>query len=366
MARREKNGFPLFGAVMLLISAAAAWERERASDGKNPGVQPGMQTAIASEQGRGRSAKSPWGIPWTGWKDILIRTYEQISKDRLLAVAAGVVYYALLALFPAITALVSLYGLFADPASIEGQLKQLATGVPDDVMTIVGEQIKRISSAGSGQLGFAFFVSLAVALWSANAGMKAMFDALNVAYGEEEERGFIRLNLVSLLFTLGGIIFLLIALTALAVMPIVFSTMGLEGAWTAAIGWLRWPILLAIVVVGLSVMYRFGPSRREPKWRWVTVGGVVAGVVWLIGSGLFSFYLSNFANYNATYGSLGAVIALLIWMWLTTIIVLLGAELNAEIEHQTARDSTIGGSKPLGARRAMVADTVGEARAGRA
>lgn len=362
MAHREKSGFPLFGTVMLLISAAAAWERGRAREA----AMPSERTAIASEPGRGRAATSPWDIPWAGWKDILIRTYEQISNDRLLAVAAGVVFYALLALFPAITALVSLYGLFTDPAAIEDQLRELAVGIPGDVMAILSEQIKRIASAGGGQLGFGFIAGLAVALWSANAGMKAMFDALNVAYGEEEERGFIRLNLISLLFTLGGLIFLLVALTALAIIPVALSVLGLEGVWSAAIRWLRWPILLAIVIAGLSVMYRFGPSRREPKWRWVTVGGVVAATVWLIGSGLFSFYLSNFANYNATYGSLGAVIGLLMWMWLTTIIVLLGAELNAEIEHQTARDSTVGGPKPLGARQAMVADTVGEPRAGRA
>lgn len=361
MARRAKSGFPFFGAAMLLISAAAAWERERSA---RSGPASSLQTAMASEPGRGRTARSPLEIPSAGWKDILVRTYEQFGKDRLLAVAAGVVFYALLALFPAVTALVSLYGLFADPASIQTQLEQIEAVIPEDVMTIISDQITRIAAAGGGQLGFGFVVGLAVALWSANAGVKAMFDALNVAYGEEEKRGFVRRNLASLLFTLGGIVFLLIALAALAVAPIALSMLGLEEAWSVAIRWLRWPILLAIVILGLSLMYRFGPSRREPKWRWVTVGGVVAATVWLIGSGLFSFYLSNFANYNATYGSLGAVIGLLMWMWLTTIIVLVGAELNAEIEHQTARDSTAGGSKPLGARHAVVADTVGAPRAG--
>ncbi len=355
MAQRKSNGFPAVGAVLLLISAAAAWQKRAEGQGASP---------QAAEGARGRKAAAPWDIPEPGWKDILIRTYEEANKDRLLAVAAGVAFYGLLALFPAITAFVSFYGLFADPHAIESGVANLAAGIPAEAMSIVTEQVQRIASAGSGRLSVGFVLGLGIALWSANAGMKAMFDALNVAYGEEEKRGFIRLNAVSLAFTLGAIGVLLIALFSVAVVPVILSKLIVADAGALLLQWGRWPILLAIIVLALSVVYRFGPSRREPKWRWVTPGGLAAAVLWIVGSSLFSFYLSHFANYNATYGSLGAVIGLLMWMWLTSAIVLLGAELNAQTERQTVRDSTVGGAKPLGARQAFAADTIGPARTG--
>jgi membrane protein len=315
------------------------------------------------EQGRGREAATPTDIPAKGWKDILWRTYEEINKDRILAVAAGVTFYALLALFPAIAALVSIYGLFADPETIQDHLNSLSGVLPNGALEIIGEQVKRISSQGGGALGFAFFFGLAISLWSANAGMKAVLDALNVAYGEEEKRSFLQLNLRSLAFTLGIIAFILVAVGAIVVIPVALNLVGLGGAAEWIISLARWPVLLASIMLLLAALYRYGPSRESAQWRWISAGSIVAAVVWIVASMLFSWYVASFGSYNETYGSLGAVIGLLTWMWLSTIIVLVGAEMNAEIEHQTVQDTTEHRGKPLGARGARVADSVGEAKA---
>jgi membrane protein len=287
--------------------------------------------------------------------------YQQLNEDRLLAVAAGVVFYGLLALFPGITALVSVYGLFAKASSINEHLSLLAGFVPSGAMDIIQEQINRLVSKGDAKLSLGFIFGLAVALWSANAGMKSLIDALNVVYDEKEKRGFIKLNLVSLAFTLSGIVATLLALGAVVVLPLLLSSLGLGGAAEILLRVLRWPLLLVLIIIGLAVLYRYAPSRREPRWQWLSVGSVFAAVAWLISSGLLSWYLSNFANYDATYGSLGAGIGLMMWMWVSSIVILFGAELNSEVEHQTARDSTVHGEKPLGTRGAEVADTVGPA-----
>jgi membrane protein len=303
----------------------------------------------------------PWQIPWRGWKDILWRTYEQIGENRLLAVAAGVVFYGLLAVFPAVTALVSLYSLFASASAISDDLSLLAGILPQGAVDLLGEQIGRLTADG-GKLGFGFIFGLVVALWSANAGMKAIIDALNVVYKEREKRGFIKLNLISLAFTLAAIGALLFALGAVVVLPIALSYLGLQSATDLLFRFARWPLLLALVMVGLAVLYRLGPSRREPRWQWISIGSVFAAIIWLISSALLSWYLASFADYNATYGSLGTGIGMMMWMWISSIVILFGAQLNSEIEHQTARDSTVRGEKPLGARGAVMADTVGKAQ----
>jgi membrane protein len=315
------------------------------------------------EPGRGREATSPTEIPAKGWKDIFWRVYEEINKDRILAVAAGVTFYGLLGLFPALAALVSIYGLFADPATIQDHLNLLSGVLPGGALDIIGEQVKRITSKGSGTLGFTFFSGLAISLWSANAGVKAVFDALNVAYGEEEKRGFIALNLRSLAFTLGMIVFALVAIGAIVVVPVLLNFIGLGKVTEWIISLARWPVLLGAIVLVLAVLYRYGPSRDTAQWRWISAGSLVAAVVWVAASMLFSWYVANFGNYNETYGSLGAVIGFMTWMWLSTTVVLVGAELNAEIEHQTVHDTTEGPQKPLGARGARMADSVGAAKA---
>jgi membrane protein len=316
----------------------------------------------AAETGRGRSADTPTEIPARGWKDILWRTYEEFNKDRIMSVAAGVTYYALLALFPAIAALVSIYGLFADPATIQDHLNTLSGFLPGGALDIIREQVTRIASKGGGALGFGFIFGLVLSLWSANAGMKAIFDALNIVYGEDEKRNFIKLNVLSLSFTLGAIMFILVALGGIIVLPIVLNFIGLGSGTEWLVSLARWPILLIGVVLGLSLIYRFGPSRDKAEWRWVTPGGIVAAVLWVAVSMLFSWYVGNFGSYNETYGSLGAVIGFMTWIWLSTIVVLLGAEINAEMEHQTAKDTTEGSDQPMGVRGARMADTVGAAK----
>jgi membrane protein len=271
------------------------------------------------------------------------------------------VFYMLLALFPAVTALVSLYGLFTDPAVIGEHLGALEGLLPAGAISIVNEQITRLSQTSNTALGLGFLFGLALALWSANAGMKAIIDALNVVYDEREKRGFFKLTLVSIAFTLGGLAIVIIALAAVVVAPLVLSFAGVEGRGAEVLAWLRWPILAIVVTLWLAVLYRYGPSRRLAQWQWLSVGSVFAGLAWIAVSLLFSWYLADFADYNATYGSLGAAIGLMMWLWLSVTVILIGGELNAEIEHQTARDTTIGAEKPLGARGAMMADTIGEA-----
>jgi membrane protein len=326
----------------------------------SPAQEPlALQFARAQERGRGRRARGPLQIPWRGWRDILFRTYNEILEDRLLAVAAGVVFYSLLSLFPAIAAGVSVYALFANAATIGKHLSFAAGIVPAGILDLLGEEASRIAAKSDGKLTFGFLLGLGVALWSANAGMKAIFDALNIINDEEEKRGIIWLNLTSLMFTICAIAAVGIAAALFVVFPLLLASWGLTTADAPLVSYLRWPLMFMLIIIGLSVLYRFGPSRRMPKWRWISVGSCFAALAWLGVSSLFSWYLARFADYNATYGALGAVVGLMMWMWLSTIVVLVGAQLNSEIEHQTARDSTIGAEKPLGVRGAVMADTVG-------
>ena len=321
------------------------------------------QMRRAKEPGRGRHAVTPWDIPWAGWKDIFWRVYASVNDNRLLAVAAGVVFFSLLAIFPAIAAFVSLYGLVADASTIDSHLSLAAGVFPAGAVDLLHEQITRLTAKGDAKLSFGFITGLAVALWSANAGMKAIIDALNVVYDEKEKRSFVKLNLVSLLFTFIAIVSLMVALAAIVVAPFVFSAVGLSSSLlSVAIATLRWPLLLVLAAVALAAIYRYGPSRNEARWQWLSVGSVAAAIGWMLSSVLFSWYIANFGAYNATYGSLGAAVGMMMWMWISAIVILLGGELNAEIEHQTARDSTTGHEKPLGERGAVMADTIGAAR----
>ena len=269
---------------------------------------------------------------WPFWKHVLYRTYEQLNEDRLLALAAGVVFYGLLALFPAITALVSSYALFATPTTIVGHLAALASIMPGSAYKLVAEQVARIAASTPGKLSVAFVFGLAFALWSANAGVKAIIDALNIVYGVKERRGIIHLNLLSLTFTVGIIAGLLLTIAAIVALPIVFSYLPIDAYADPLITLLRWPALFVLLLFGLAVLYRFGPDLNQPRWHWISAGNIFAALAWLPGSLLLSWYLSNFANYDVTYGSLGAGIGLMVWLWFTAIVVLVGAELNSEIE----------------------------------
>jgi membrane protein len=297
--------------------------------------------------------------PARGWKDIALRLYQNIADDRIVAMAASVTFYAILALFPAIAALVALYGLFSDPRSIASHLAALSGVLPGGAMQVLGDEISRVAAQANSRLGLAFLIGLAMALWSANAGLKSLCDALNIVYKESEKRNFFRLNVASLAFTVGMVLFALIALTAIVVLPPMLDYFGVSSvaAQITRVG--RWPVLLIVVMFGLSCLYRFAPSRTEPKWHWISWGSALAAVGWLIVSLLFTWYAANFGSYNKTYGSLGAIVGFMVWIWLSNIVILLGAEINAEIEYRTARDTTTGRAKPLGQRRAKMADTAG-------
>jgi membrane protein len=247
-----------------------------------------------------------------------------------------------LAIFPGIGALVAIYGLIADPSTISQHVDDLSSVLPGGATEVLGDQLQRLTSQPPSKLGFALLFGVGVSLWSANAGVKALFDALNVVYDEKERRSFIKLNAISLAFTLGAILLLVVALGAVAVLPAILGYLGLSSAveWLIEIG--KWPVLLIAVAAAISLVYRFGPSREKPQWRWVTWGSGFATIAWLVMSILFSWYAAHFGSYNKTYGSLGAVIGFMTWMWLSSVVILLGAELDGEIERQIAHDTTAG------------------------
>jgi membrane protein len=313
------------------------------------------------EKGRGREADRPSEIPPAGWWDIAWRVWQEVGEDRVLLVAAGATFYLLLALFPALAAFVSLYGFVADPATVADHVSHLGGLLPSAGVDIIRSQLQALASQNEQALGMGFLIGLAIALWSANNGVKALFDAMNIAHEETEKRSFLKLNLISIAFTIGALLIAIGLILTVGVVPAVLAYLRLD-AWTETlIAISRWPMLLVAIVTAISLIYRFGPSRRAPKWRWLSWGAVIATVVWVGASWGFSFYLQNFADYNATYGSLGAVIGLMMWTWISVIILIVGAEINAEMEHQTARDSTVGDRpKPMGERGAVVADSLGK------
>jgi membrane protein len=270
-----------------------------------------------------------------GWRVSALRLYDSVGKHRLVAIAAGVTFYGLLAIFPALAALVSLYGLFADPATIASHLATMTGVLPGGGIDIIRDQLNRVAAQYNGTLGLTFLTGLAISVWSANAGMKALFDALNLVYDEQEERGFFRLNAVSLAFTIGAILFVLGAIAAMVLIPLALGRLGVPETPAILVKILRWPLLFVIVALAQAALYRYGPSCKVPKWRAMTWGSAGAALTWLVVSILFSWYAENFGSYNATYGSLGAVVGFMVWMWLSTIVVLLGAELDAELERRT-------------------------------
>lgn len=372
---------PLLLAIALFMARVGSRRREPEpaglSEGRNaprearafaPGAEgkatPEEPARLAEREAeRGRHAEKPTDIPPKGWKDVLWRAFLGYRNDNIGSVAGAIAFSGITALFPALAAFVSIYGLFADVETARHQLAALAGVIPAGAATFIGEQMIRIAAQTQATLSVTFLLSIVLSIWGANSGMKALFGGLNIAYGEREKRGWFRLNAVTLAFTLGGVVFLALAMSAVVAVPVVLQFLHLDGLATA-LAMLRWPALLLMTMAALAVIYRYGPSRERPKWRWVTLGSVTASVLWLLGSALFSWYLANFAHYNTTYGSLGAVFGFMMWIWLSSVIVLVGAEVNAETERQTLKDSTTGAPKPLGARGADAADTVGEAKTG--
>ena len=364
--RPHLNGWNLAAALGLL---AAAFLVERLASGENEGVSERKTKRDASTLGfkaegsdRGRLAASPSEIPAKGWKDILLRVYSNIGDHRILALAAGMTYYSLLAIFPALAALVAIYGLFSDTATIAKHLDEVSGFMPAGAIDVARDQLTRVASKGNQTLGLTFVSGLAVSLWSANAAMKSLFDTLNIVHAEKEKRGFLKLNSMSLAFTFAAIAFVLAALSAVVVIPVVLTYLWLSNFADLVVSIARWPAMFLVVALALAFVYRFGPSREAPRCRWITWGSVAAAILWLGASALFSWYAANFGKFNETYGSLGAAVGFMTWLWISAIAILLGAELNAEMEHQTARDTTTGSPKPIGVRGARMADTIGPAR----
>ena len=276
---------------------------------------------------------SPAEVPPKGWVEVARGVWTRIGENRVLAVAAGLVFYGLLAIFPAISALVSIFGLFADPAVIHDRLAGLAGVLPGGAISVIGDQVNALTAQGRSALSFGLVTGVAIALWSANAGMKALFDGLNVAYEVEETRGFFRLNAVSLLFTMSGLLLALVAVSATVVAPWVLQHAFDDHAGAAkALRWAGAPLGVALAILTLAVLYRFGPARIKPAWRWVTPGSVFATATLVVATLAFSFYADHFGSYNKTYGALGAVIGFMTWLWIASIVVLVGAEINAEVE----------------------------------
>ncbi|HEX7114417.1 MAG TPA: YihY/virulence factor BrkB family protein [Steroidobacter sp.] len=315
------------------------------------------------EPGRGRHAHKPQQIPPRGWLDIALRVKEQLTTDNASIVAAGLALHSLLALFPALTAIVLLYGLFSSPDDITQQLESLQGFLPAEGLTILERQLGELASQRKQTLGFGLLTAMLVALWSARKGMVALMTATNVAYDEEEHRGFFKRLFISLAFT-GGAVLGFLAVVAFGVaVPIVLGFLPLGQAANLVILVLRWVALWLIAVLGLSIVYRFAPDRHEPKWRWVSWGSAIAATLWLVGSLLFALYLRRFgATYGETYGALGGMVIMLLWLYLSAYLVMLGAQINAEMERQTLRDTTTGPEKPMGKRGAYAADTVGPTR----
>ena len=317
--------------------------------------------AIASDA-RGREAERPRDIPSRGWLDIARRVKRQMGEDRLSIIAAGVAFYGLLAVFPGLVALVGLYGLIADPAQVEQHAAALASILPPDAAKIITGQLHDLAGTDRTALGIGAIGGILLALWSASSAVRTLMEALNVAYGEDESRGTIRFYATALALTFGGVIAVLLALVLVAGLPAVLKVMGLSSLAEWAVALARWPLLAALAIFGFAVVYRYGPSRAQPRWRWVSSGAAVAVALWILGSAAFSLYVTRFGNYNETYGTAGAVVILLMWFLLSSYAILIGAEINAEMERQTRKDTTAGSARPLGARGAYAADTVGESR----
>ncbi|MGX7872880.1 YihY/virulence factor BrkB family protein [Mesorhizobium sp. ORM6] len=290
--------------------------------------------------GRGCRAPSPSGMPLNGWRDVLWRVWRDVGDDRLMLIAAGTSFYLLLALFPGLTAFVSLYGFAADPALISDHISYLAGLLPKEGVDLIQTQLNALAAQDRNLLSIGFLVAFAVAFWSANTGIKTLFEAINIAYDEDEKRSFLALTFLSMAFTAGAMLTAMVLIGSVALVPAALGFLSLGAAAGSLLTLLRWPVTLVVVATGISVLYRYGPSREPAKWRWITWGGCIATIVWVAASMGFSYYLENFANYNATYGSLGAIAGLMVWTWISVLILLVGAELNAELEHQTDVDST--------------------------
>jgi membrane protein len=341
-----------------ITSAAGGGTDGGTDNGKGNGMQNGTGNDTAERPGE--QAALPTQIPAKGWLQVTKRAFKESSKDNVGILAGGIAYAAFLALFPALIAVISLFGLVADPETIARQTNGLLVALPESAQPLLRDQITSLTATSGGALGFGFALSMLLALWSASGGTSSLMSAINIAYDEEESRNFLKLRGTALVLTFGAILFMLLTLGLVAVVPAVLNALELGTAINVGVEIVRWTLLVVLIVVALGILYRTAPDRDAPQFKWTSVGAVVAAVLFVVASVAFSFYVNNFGSYNKTYGALAGVIVLLLWLYLTAYIILLGAEINAESEKQTKQDTTKGPAAPMGERGAEAADTLAD------
>lgn len=324
-----------------------------------------MATATWNQQrqrdnGRGREAKSPTQIPAPGWKDTLVRVKKDLKDDHISMISGAMAYYCLFAFVPAISAVVLMYAWFSDPNEIQQHIAKASQFIPAELQEILRNQLGSLASQAQTKLGLGAITALLLALWGASKASKAVMEAMNIIYEEEDNRGFFKKNFLALGMTLLAIVMGILALGVIVLIPAITNLFNFGPAIEIGATAASWVILLALFSFFLSFAYRYGPDRKRAKWKWVSTGAIIAAVLWALVSALFSWYAKEFGNFNKTYGSLGAMIVLMTWFYLSSFVILLGGEINAELEHQTGRDSTTGKEKPMGSRGAEMADTIGE------
>ena len=307
---------------------------------------------------RGRDAKAPHSIPLRGWFDVTVRLVVLVARNRLMQESAAVTFYSLLAIFPALAATVSIYGLVADPGTIQRLIDALDGILPGAALGLLHGELDQLINNGQRGLSIGVAVGIATTLWSANQGSKALFETLNVIYRETEKRSYPYFVVVAMAFTLGAILFVMAAMIGVVLLPPILEALHLPVSSRSLISLARWPTILVLVALFLAALYRFGPSRENAKWRWVTWGGGLAALAWIGVTLAFSWYVQNFGSFDRTYGSLGAGVGFMVWIWLSTLVALCGAQLNSELEHQTSADTTTGPWRLLGLRGATQADSV--------
>lgn len=308
----------------------------------------------------GRDANSPLEIPLAGWRDVIVRTIAEIEHDNVVVVSAGVAFFALFASVPAVTALVMIYGLVSTPEQAAEQLAHALPALPPDVLSVIDRSLESVVAHSKGALSLGAIVSLAVSFWTASRGTRALLRAINIAYDEEgTKRGLIRDNALAYLFTVGAVVSTVLTFALVVVVPAAIAAMGLAEGPGKVVAFVRWPLLIVLASGSFAVLYRHGAIRRPPKWRWVWVGAVSATALWILSSMVLSSYITAMSTLRETYGPLGAVIVLLVWLYVSSFVVIMGAELNGELEHQTGQDTTVGPDRPMGERGAWLADRMG-------
>jgi membrane protein len=339
---------------------AARRAAARASESRGPHPQAGQVPAGApSEQELpGITADKPTQIPWQGWKQVVRRAWAENNADNMPIIGGGVAFFGFLAIFPAMIAMMNIYGLVASPETVAQQVEDLSAQLPRSAADLIGNQLNGIVTNSGGALSFGLAVSVLGALWSASGGVGNLVTAVNLAYDEVETRGFVKRKVISLGLTLGAILFVLITFALVAVVPNLLDALPLGPFATVLAQVVRWTLLLSIFAGSLAVLYRVAPDRDAPRLRWVSLGAVVVTVLWALVSLGFSIYVDNFGSYDKTYGAIAGVIVLMLWLYLTCYLILLGAEINSEAEHQTAEDTTQGPPQPMGQRDATMADSL--------